>query len=199
MNSSAQPLTPWHQRGPLVAEKAVTEQFCDKLLAEIDGDKGRPRSYQGVVDVSQRSCDYVALPGRLSAIVGDVIGDHVDDYFATRSKPVEQQAPLIYRYGEGVGFVTHHDEVTDVELERAEHNGQPVVGGDLTTLLFLNCPSNYVGGALYFENPALELRPPKGSLVAFPATRDFMHGVRPIEDGERFTLLARRNVVRTNP
>jgi len=64
-------------------------------------------------------------------------------------------------------------------------------------VLFLNDPDEYSGGALYFEEPSLELRPAQGALVAFPATRDFMHGVRKIEHGERYTALARRSVVST--
>jgi PKHD-type hydroxylase len=131
----------------------------------------------------------------MAETVAKLVTDRVDEYFGVESTPVVGQPQLIYRYGQGVGFVTHHDEVTEVELERAAANGQPVIGGDLTTVLFLNPPAAYSGGALYFEDPRLELRPPRGSLVAFPATRQYMHGVRPIEQGERFTLLVRHSVL----
>ncbi|WP_367115176.1 2OG-Fe(II) oxygenase [Actinophytocola sp.] len=59
-------------------------------------------------------------------------------------------------------------------------------------MLFLNDPDQYEGGELYFVRPVdLELRPPSGTLVSFPATRDYLHGVRPIGDEERYTLLVR--------
>ncbi|MEY9846115.1 putative 2-oxoglutarate/Fe(II)-dependent dioxygenase YbiX [Streptacidiphilus sp. BW17] len=118
----------------------------------------------------------------------------IDAFFGVDTYPVPGRPTLIYRYGEGVGFVTHHDEVTEVALERAATNGQPVIGGDLTTVLFLSGPDEYGGGALYFEAPPLDLRPAKGALVAFPATRHFLHSVRPITAGSRYTLLARRDV-----
>lgn len=186
---------PWFTRGPLVVENVLPEQLCDDLLSHFRSAEARPRSYQGVVDQSQRNCAYVEVPDELADVILKLVADHVDDYFGIESAPIDGQPQLIYRYGIGVGFVTHHDEVTDVELKRAEHNGQPVIGGNLTTLLFLNNPGEYEGGALHFEQPPLELRPPRGTLVAFPATRDFMHGVTPIECGERFSLLARRSVV----
>ncbi|MFI5981995.1 hypothetical protein ACIBEA_14065 [Streptomyces sp. NPDC051555] len=53
--------------------------------------------------------------------------------------------------------MAHHDEVTDVERERARTDGQPVVGGDLTLLVWLNTPDSYAGGELFFENPAQEI------------------------------------------
>jgi PKHD-type hydroxylase len=189
---------PWLNRGPLVVENLLTGQLCDELLAQFKTGAQRPRSYQGLVDSSRRNCDYVEVSRTLADIVADLMCEHVDGYFGVQSCPIEQQPQLIYRYGQGVGFVTHHDEVTGIELERATYNSQPVIAGDLTTVLFLNGPNEYGSGALYFEYPQLELRPSKGTLVAFPATRDFMHGVRPIEHGERFTLLARRAVMKAN-
>jgi PKHD-type hydroxylase len=188
--------TPWHMRGPLVIEDVLSEQLCDDLLHSFRSSEAQPRSYQGVVDQSLRNCAFAEVPGDLADMVLKLVAHHVDGYFGIESAPITSQPQLIYRYGEGVGFVTHHDEVTKVERERAEHNGQPVIGGDLTTVLSLNGPDEYTGGALYFEQPPLELRPPKGTLVAFPATRDFMHGVNPIERGERFSLLARRSFFR---
>ncbi|MBP2322644.1 PKHD-type hydroxylase [Kibdelosporangium banguiense] len=183
-------------RGPLVVENVLPEQLRDDLLSYFRSTESLPRSYQGVVDQSQRNCAFVEVPAELADVVLKLVADRVDEYFGIESAPIDGQPQLIYRYGIGVGFVTHHDEVTEVELERAESNGQPVIGGDLTTLLFLNGPDAYEGGALYFEQPPLELRPPQGTLVAFPATRDFMHGVKQIDRGERFSLLARRSVVR---
>jgi PKHD-type hydroxylase len=185
----------WHDRGPFVLHELVPAELCDQLLDAFWAAESRPRSYQGVVDASQRKCDYAEVPVPLAIQVTAVVAEHVDELFGVRSEPVARQPLLIYRYRLGIGFVTHHDEVTDVEVERSCHNGQPVIGGDLTTILFLNDPREYVGGALYFEAPPLELRPSRGTVVTFPATRQFMHGVRPIEQGERYTLLGRRTVV----
>jgi PKHD-type hydroxylase len=185
----------WQERGPFVLHELVPAELCNRLLDAFRAAEARPRSYQGVIDASQRKCDYAEAPGQLASQVNAVVAEQIGELFGVESEPVAAQPLLVYRYRQGIGFVTHHDEVTDVELSRSCHNGQPVIGGDLTTILFLNDPREYVGGALYFEAPPLELRPSRGTVVTFPATRQFMHGVRPIEQGERYTLLARRTVV----
>ncbi len=184
----------WNTLGPLIVDNALPAVLCEELLRHFERSTQRPRSYQGVVDETLRKCEYVEVPERLANLVTAAVSPHIDAFFDVDTYPVPGQRTLIYRYGPGVGFVTHHDEVTETELERAATNGQPVIGGDLTTVLFLSGPDEYGGGALYFEKPPLDLRPAKGALVAFPATRDFMHGVRPITAGARYTLLARRFV-----
>jgi PKHD-type hydroxylase len=188
-------LTPWQRRGPYVVEDLLSRNLCDDLLRHFDASVQRPRSYQGLVDPSQRQCQYVEVPPPVAVSIDRIVTAHVTEFFGAQSVPMASQAQLIYRYGAGVGFVTHHDEVTDVELARSRSNQQPVVAGDITVVVFLNEPDEYDGGALYFEEPDVELRPRRGTMVTFPATRQFMHGVRPVKQGERYTLLARRAVV----
>ncbi|MEV7783366.1 2OG-Fe(II) oxygenase [Kitasatospora sp. NPDC088351] len=184
----------WNTLGPLIVDNALPAVLCEELLRHFEHSTQRPRSYQGVIDETLRKCKYVEVPERLANLVMAAVSPHIDAFFGVDTYPVPGQPTVIYRYGPGVGFVTHHDEVTETELERAATNGQPVIGGDLTTVLFLSGPDEYGGGALYFEEPPLDLRPAKGALVAFPATRDFMHGVRPITGGARYSLLTRRLV-----
>ncbi|MCC9311931.1 2OG-Fe(II) oxygenase [Kitasatospora sp. RB6PN24] len=191
--------TSWNTLGPLTVDNALPAVLCEELLRHFEHSAQRPRSYQGMVDQSMRNCEYGEVPEALANLVTAAVTPHVDAFFGVATYPVPGQPTLIYRYGPGVGFVTHHDEVTAQELERAATNGQPVIGGDLTTVLFLSGPYEYAGGALYFEEPPLDLRPAKGALVAFPATRAFMHGVRPITAGARYTVLARRFVKSSIP
>ncbi|MFJ6519295.1 2OG-Fe(II) oxygenase [Streptomyces filamentosus] len=151
----------------------------------------RPRTYQGVIDETLRKSEYVEIPPHLEDAVASHCFGHVRDHFEIAPKRIPSQPAVAYCYGPGVGFVAHHDEVTDIERERARTNGQPVVGGDLTLVVWLNTPDSYRGGELFFEDPAQEIKPPCGTLVAFPATRDHIHGVRPITRGERVTLVVR--------
>lgn len=178
-----------------MVDKVMPDGICKDLLRHFSVSRPRPRSYQGIVDPSKRHCDYVEVPSPETVLIDEIVANQVNELFNVRSQTLMNQPLLIYRYTKGVGFVSHHDEVTDIELKRSVHNGQPVLGGNITTVLFLNPPDEYVGGALCFEKPALELRPSRGTLVAFPATREFMHSVEPIEEGERYTLLGRRAVV----
>lgn len=189
--------TPWDQCGPFVIASVLDGQLVDRLLDELKAGQARPRSYQGVVDPGVRNCSFVEVPPALADEVNGAVDEHMAACYGIATAPMAGQPQLIYSYGEGVGFVAHHDEVTDVERERAATNGQPVIGGDLTCVLFLTGPDQYDGGELFFEAPAMEVRPAAGSLVTFPATRSFTHGVKPISAGERVTLLARRTAAGT--
>lgn len=177
---------------PLVVENLVDQDLCRELLHSFATQIPEPRSYQGAVDRNVRNCDYVKVPDALANTVSSRIAEQIDQYYNTAIRPMLDQPMLIYRYGKGVGFDVHHDQVTEIEATRAQENGQPVIGGDITAVLFLNDPDQYVGGELYFQHPVeLEVRPPAGTLVSFPATTDYLHGVRPIRAGERYTLLVR--------
>jgi PKHD-type hydroxylase len=179
----------------LVLESLISRELCEALLNDFKEKTPRPRSYQGIVDTSQRDCAFIEVSPELVDQVNSIIYPAIHKKFAKVPIPIFSQRYVIYRYLKGAGFIAHHDEVTEIEQERARTNGQPVIGGDLTTVVFLNSPEEYAGGALYFESPVkLSVRPPQGSVVVFPATKEYLHGVSEITAGERFTLLARQNL-----
>jgi hypothetical protein len=53
-------------------------------------------------------------------------------------------------------------------------------------VLYLN--DGYTGGSIYFPQHDIELTPKPGTLVWFPGTAEFLHGVSPVESGERITI-----------
>ncbi|MCE7080458.1 2OG-Fe(II) oxygenase [Streptomyces sp. ST2-7A] len=181
----------WKTVPPLVTEHGIDSHLCDGLTRHVETAVHRPRTYQGLLDETIRNSEYAEIPDPLEARLFHRVKPALRNHFRTSVGRIPTQKSVAYRYGPGVGFVAHHDEVTEVERERARTNGQPVVGGDITVVVWLSGPENYTGGALFFESPALELRPPRGAVVAFPATPDHIHGVRPIESGERITVIMR--------
>lgn len=56
---------------------------------------------------------------------------------------------------------------------------------DIATLIYLN--DEYEGGEIYFPELNIFIKPQEGDLVCFPDTPDFVHGVKPIKDGIRYT------------
>jgi PKHD-type hydroxylase len=181
----------WKTSPPMIKEAAIPPLLLRTLAQHIDHSPRCPRTYQGVLDENLRKSDYAELADGLELELFRQVQDDVERHFRTPVHRIPTQKSVAYRYGPGVGFVAHHDEVTDVEREHARTNGQPLVGGDITVVTWLSGPDEYAGGALFFEAPTLEVRPPKGTVVAFPATRDYMHGVRPIQEGERTTVILR--------
>jgi predicted 2-oxoglutarate/Fe(II)-dependent dioxygenase YbiX len=55
-------------------------------------------------------------------------------------------------------------------------------------ILYLN--NNYEGGAIYFPQHDLDIYPGAGSLMVFEGSHEYLHGVRKITKGDRFTILA---------
>jgi hypothetical protein len=56
---------------------------------------------------------------------------------------------------------------------------------DIATILYLN--QDYLGGDIYFPKYNISFKPEPGDLLCFPDNPDFVHGVKPIEDGVRYT------------
>lgn len=57
---------------------------------------------------------------------------------------------------------------------------------DFASVIYLN--DDYVGGEIYFPNLGIELKPDPRTLIVFPGTLFFLHGVRRVEQGMRHTI-----------
>jgi hypothetical protein len=53
-------------------------------------------------------------------------------------------------------------------------------------IYYLN--DDYEGGEIYFPNQNIELKPKPNTLIFFPGTLEFLHGVKPVTNGVRYTL-----------
>lgn len=81
----------------------------------------------------------------------------------------------LQRMQTGVELKAHTDQDTDPSIRYA-------------TILYLN--DDYVDGELFFEKFDFTIKPKKGSLIIFPGTSDFHHGVVPVGDGPiRYVLV----------
>lgn len=175
---------------PRLREHFLPSYLTASLTMAFRDGVARDRSYQGIVDKSLRECQFVEAPQPLvQDLESRLLRAIRRDFEVSRARinpPV-----VIYRYPPGVGFTPHHDRVTAIELERARDNGQPVLGGELTAVLFLSDSEEYGGGELYFPDHGLAFKPASGSLLFFPATEELVHGVAPVTWGERLTTVAR--------
>lgn len=82
----------------------------------------------------------------------------------------------LQRMYEGTELKSHHDDKADIRHVWA-------------CVAYIN--DDYNGGELYFTNKNIEIVPPKGSLMLFPATEEYEHGVRTVKDGPiRYVLPA---------
>lgn len=182
---------PLNAKRILIRKNFVDPATCLDLMQNFDAIRAGARSYQGVVDTSLRDCDYGYLPRSYDWIINDFVSQQMMPYYGLGLEhPISQRA-LVYRYGAGVGFALHDDEVTEVERQRAAKNGQPILGGDFTIVFYLNAHPSFAGGELCFPSIELQIIPEPGLVVAFPATKAYMHLVKPISYGHRFCIVAR--------
>lgn len=176
---------------PLFLERIAPEGFSEQVIAHFEAETVRPRSYQGLVDNDLRECNFTTLPTKWDSLFKDIVRNHMEPYFKHDIDSVMRARPMVYGYPVGVGFVPHHDMVTDIERKRGETNQQPVVGGDYTMVMFCSRPADYGGGELYFPEHGWSFKPPPGSAVVYPTTTDYVHGVKPITRGIRHVIVAR--------
>ncbi len=72
----------------------------------------------------------------------------------------------------------------DGQLESGEKH--PYFWRDFGCVWYLN--DDYEGGEIYFPKQNIELKPKPNTLVFFPGTTEYLHGVKPITNGIRYTL-----------
>lgn len=75
-----------------------------------------------------------------------------------------------------------HADKESIDGTEKVYNGQYDIG----CVVYLN--NNYSGGELYFPQHDIEFKPEVGTAYAFPGDRYFLHGVREITEGVRYTI-----------
>jgi len=189
----------WKEKGPILVERLLDARQCAEIVSTFERGTPRKRTYQGLIDLEQRDCQFVELPPSFEVFLCDRLVPVMTDFFGVAIENRFTHAPLLFRYLRGAGFIPHHDMVTPIEEERGRINGQPVIRGDFSVLLFPSDPQEYVGGELYFPNHGCIFKPEVGSVVAFPASEKFIHGVKPIRDGIRYSVLCRMDAAPSPP
>jgi hypothetical protein len=97
--------------------------------------------------------------------INDSIRDLFNDIEGIGSK---SSVGIIQRQYEGVALLEHVDNHTDPSLVYA-------------LVAYVN--DDYVGGEVFFSKFGLSLKPKAGSLLAFPTTEQWLHGVTAVEAG----------------
>lgn len=75
---------------------------------------------------------------------------------------------VVHRQYEGADLKAHYDQYSDKLIEYA-------------AVLYIN--DDYTGGELFFSKLDLQIRPEPGTLMIFPGTEEYEHGVRTVGPG----------------
>lgn len=91
--------------------------------------------------------------------------------------------PACVRWPVGARQEPHADKELHEGPDKGTPNAFPWY--DLGTVFYYN--DNYVGGELYFPLQGIEFKPKAGAAYFFPGDMNYIHGVRPIVSGCRYT------------
>lgn len=105
----------------------------------------------------------------------------IEDFFDVK---VISTGPCIVKWPPGSRQEPHADK----EMHEGPDSGTPNAFPwyDLGTVFYLN--DDYEGGELYFPLQGIEFKPKPGAAYFFPGDKYYIHGVRPIRSGIRYTL-----------
>tara|TARA_R100000742_G_C4278960_1_gene102537 strand:- start:790 stop:1347 length:558 start_codon:yes stop_codon:yes gene_type:complete len=108
------------------------------------------------------------------------IGRLIEKYYGEKQLYLEFSNLVIWEPGSELG--PHADNVW-VDKPHEKHYSEH---RDYSCILYLN--HNFKGGEIYFPHATHKIKPKKGKLVFFASGADYVHGVKKIESGNRYTL-----------
>lgn len=96
---------------------------------------------------------------------------------------VEATGPAVVRWPVG----TRQEPHADKELHEGPDAGLPndFPWYDIASIFYLN--DDYEGGELFFPVQGIEFKPKVGAVYFFPGDMNYIHGVRPVQSGCRYT------------
>lgn len=103
--------------------------------------------------------------------MGIKVYDFVTSSYPEKFEPFNPKVSQIARFGDGWGMHEHYDI------------SKP---NDIATLIYLN--NDYDGGEIYFPEYDISYKPEPGDLITFPDNAEYIHGVKTVSNGDRYTL-----------
>jgi len=119
--------------------------------------------------------------------INPIVHAVVDKYILKMQKQVERKfdcivlprPPVIMRWRPGIEQRPHADK----QLNDGRPNAFPTY--DLSSLFYYN--DDFEGGEIYFPQHDIEIKPKAGMAVMFVGDVNYLHGVRMVTSGFRFT------------
>ena len=97
-----------------------------------------------------------------------VVHERLDSLIVSSNKELSLNNFTFQRMQKGVQLKSHTDQHTDPSIQYA-------------TIIYIN--DNYNGGEVFFPKKDISMKPKAGSLLIFPGTEEFEHGVKFVEEG----------------
>ena len=161
-------------------------QMTDSLVSHFDEDAD---SVEWVVNKKVRDTQEVVLTDaaleRANSVIDNGARSLINPYFDVIVRDWERLQ--ILHYGACGHYIPHVDAESLLTDELGLKVWEKTLDRDLSIVYFLN--DDYEGGELAFPDFNLTVKPEAGTLVCFPSDHNYVHGVRPVTTGHRYTLV----------
>ncbi|MBL8271205.1 prolyl hydroxylase family protein [Steroidobacter sp.] len=126
-----------------------------------------------------------AMAQKLRAIDDASIASIINPFY--RVEVGEREPSQILHYGVGGHYIPHVDAETLYKDDDGLELWEKTLDRDLSVVYFIN--DDFAGGELFFPALDLVIEPEAGTLVCFPSDHNYIHGVRPVTSGHRYTIV----------
>jgi predicted 2-oxoglutarate/Fe(II)-dependent dioxygenase YbiX len=168
-----------HVSGAELVDSAVSDFEADTDGGEVDW----------VVNKQVRDTQHVkltkAIERRLREIDDRSIASIINPYYGV--EVCDREPPQILHYGVGGHYIPHVDAETLYKDDMGLALWEKTLDRDLSVVYFIN--DDFEGGELFFPELDLVIEPEAGTLVCFPSDHNYIHGVRPVTAGHRYTVV----------
>lgn len=124
-------------------------------------------------DISDKKCLEVLVDIRLR------VRDHI---LTTR----EFSGPIYADMLQLVRWLPGNDQMPHADSQHENGLPHPYPWREQASVIYLN--DDYEGGEVYFPHHGIDIKPEPGMLATFPGTTEYMHGVRAVKSGTRYTI-----------
>jgi hypothetical protein len=186
----------WVPPGIMVLEDYLNAATCDRWTDYFSRQESTPVRIQKVDDVAPGSPPQFVLDerritervrlGALEDEVKDVLfGAYREEILPHFGKDLDwMDRPDVLKYLPGGKYIAHSDnEYWDMSARRWVRS----MDRDLSVLLYVN--DDYEGGAVYFQNFDIRIKPSRGMLIAFPSDHRYLHAAESLISGSRFAVV----------
>ena len=169
-----------------VQQAQLADSLTDSLVANLEDEAPDD---EWVVNRKVRDTQQVPVPGviaeKLRDIADAIVTAFIDPFYQVEVR--DREPAQILHYGVGGHYIPHVDAETLYKDDIGLDMWEKTLDRDLSVVYFLN--DDFTGGELFFPQLDLAVAPEAGTLVCFPSDHNYVHGVRPVTSGHRYTVV----------
>ncbi|MDY6945309.1 MAG: 2OG-Fe(II) oxygenase [Pseudomonadota bacterium] len=162
--------------------------LSDSLVSDFEHDT-QAGEVEWVINKKIRDTQQVrltkAMEKRLRAVDDRSIASFINPFYQV--EVADREPSQILHYGVGGHYIPHVDAETLYQDDSGLELWEKTLERDLSVVYFIN--DDFSGGELFFPALDLVIEPEAGTLVCFPSDHNYIHGVRPVTSGHRYTIV----------